>query len=327
VNLSMNCEDYQNNNERNYQTLPNTVRSLPNMVRSSEPRKRSSRLSYQGTYETGYIFDNDFWIKFEEYLVKNYRKSSVRCRLLYAKKYLTVLTEENAQSILVLPINKKLQVMKSLAILSKFLGCYDRWKQIKERYQLKWTDNSSLQVFQNITNEESNYTSMLKWLKDICSQIPSSYSNHLIYCTLTGLRAEESCQSISILKNDYENYVNNKKMTIEHFRYPEIFLRKTKQAYISIINDNIIKIAKEAGNHNYNSLRCYFKRKGISMNMNFCRKIFATHLRNKEIHSEVIDLLQGRIPKSIFLRNYFKPDINNEVIRECLDSLYLNIIK
>ena len=302
------------------------VRSLPNMVRSSEPRKRSTRLSYQGTRETICSFDNEFWNNFEEYLVKSYRKSSVRCRLLYAKKYFTVIKEENAQALLVLPYTKRLQVMKSLAILSKFLGCYDRWKQIKERYQLKWSTDSSFQVFQNITNQESNFSSMLKWLKEACSQIPDSYSNNLIYCTLTGLRAEESCQSISLIKSDLTNYINTKNATIEHFRYPTIFLRKTKQAYISVINETILEIAKKSGNYNYNTLRCYLKRKGISMNMNYCRKIFATHLRNNKVQSEVIDLLQGRIPKSIFLRNYFKPDMNNEGIGECIELLYHKII-
>ena len=78
--------------------------------------------------------------------------------------------------------------MKSLASLSKFMGCYDKWKEIKEKYQLKWSDgNNSLEVFQTIVNNETNYESMVKWVKDTCSQIPRYYANILIYCTLTGL--------------------------------------------------------------------------------------------------------------------------------------------
>jgi len=125
----------------------------------------------------------EFWNNFEEYLVKSYRKSSVRFRLLYAKQYQHVILEGNAQSLLVLPYNKRLQVMKSLAILSKYLGCYDSWKAIKERYQLKWSNDDSLHVFQNLTNQENSYSSMLKWLKNTCSQIPKSHYNILIYCT------------------------------------------------------------------------------------------------------------------------------------------------
>jgi hypothetical protein len=53
--------------------------------------------------------------------------------------------------------------MKSLASLSKFMGCYDKWKAIKDKYQLKWSNgDSSLEIFQNIVNNENNYDSMLK---------------------------------------------------------------------------------------------------------------------------------------------------------------------
>jgi intergrase/recombinase len=45
------------------------------------------------------------------------------------------------------------------------------------------------------------------------------------------------------------------------------------------------------------------------MNMAYCRKIFATYLRNQGIEPETIDLLQGRIPKSVFDRHYFRPDL------------------
>jgi hypothetical protein len=140
--------------------------------------------SYQDTIEN---IANKFWIDFEEYLNKSYRKSSVRCRLLYAKEYYHVITEENARDLLSLPYNKKLQIMKSLAILSKYLGCYDRWKSIKEKYRLKWSADNSIQVFQNLTNEGNNYSSMIKWIKDTCKQLPKHYANILIYCTLTGL--------------------------------------------------------------------------------------------------------------------------------------------
>ena len=42
--------------------------------------------------------------------------------------------------------------MKALAALSKYLGCYDLWKDIIERYQLKWSNEDAVQVFQNMTD-------------------------------------------------------------------------------------------------------------------------------------------------------------------------------
>ncbi len=199
--------------------------------------------------------------------------------------------------------------MKSLAILSKYLGCYDRWKIIKERYQLKWSNEDSIQVFQNLTNQENNYSSMIKWVKDVCKQLPAHYANILIYCTLTGLRPNEAFSSIDLIKSDLDNYLDKEKMILEHVKYPKIFFRKTKKAYISIVNDSIIQIANDTNQSSYNSLRCYFKRRRIPFNLNYCRKIFVTYLGTNGVEQEIIDLLQGRLPKSVFLRYYYRPDI------------------
>lgn len=69
--------------------------------------------------------NQEFWIRFKEYLKTTHRENSVNCRLSYAKKYCHVLVEDSAQDILSLSEQKRLQVMKSLASLSKFMGCYD----------------------------------------------------------------------------------------------------------------------------------------------------------------------------------------------------------
>ena len=63
------------------------------------------------------------------------------------------------------------------------------------------------------------------------------------------------------------------------------------------------------------------------MNMNYCRKRFANVMRNNGIEQEVIDLLQGRIPKSVFVRHYYKPDLARfEKVRSLLDNLYNQLI-
>jgi intergrase/recombinase len=59
--------------------------------------------------------------------------------------------------------------------------------------------------------------------------------------------------------------------------------------------------------------------------MAYCRKIFATHLRNNEIQPEIIDLLQGRVPKSVFLRHYFRPELGHDNIRKSIETLYREI--
>jgi hypothetical protein len=42
--------------------------------------------------------------------------------------------------------------MKSLSVLYKFMGCYDNWKNIKDSYQLKWSNDDSVDTFKEIIN-------------------------------------------------------------------------------------------------------------------------------------------------------------------------------
>ena len=176
-------------------TLPNTVRSLPYTVRL--PRQRSTKLSYQVT-DNMFAINNDeeFWVKFQEYLLKIYNKHTAKVRLLYSKKYYHILTEGNAQELLTLSNDKRIHAMKSLAALSKYLGCYDLWKDIIERYQLKWSNEDAIQVFQKITNVDQDFSSMIKWIKDAYSKLPKSYGNILLFNALTGLTSEEAIQRI-----------------------------------------------------------------------------------------------------------------------------------
>ena len=321
--IKIKCIENQQND-----ILPKTVRTLPNMVSFSLPMNRSTRLSYLNSNQI-YNLDNDFWIRFEVYLNNIYRKSSVKSRFLYAKKYYQVILEGNAQSLIVLPNDKRLQVMKSLSVLSKFIGCYDRWKEIKERYQLKWSNENSVDTFKKIINEDNSFNNLLEWLRNTTSQIPETHRNILFYCTLTGLRPDEACQSIKLVKENINNYVDKDKFILKHFEFPDIFIRRTKQAYVSIANDLIIEVANKSGNYSYNSLRCHLRRKKIQMNMNYCRKIFATFMRNNGVQSEIVDLLQGRIPKSVFVRHYYllTKDYNKDIISPLLFKLYDTVTK
>jgi hypothetical protein len=97
----------------------------------------------------------------------------------------------------------------------------------------------------------------------------------------------------------------------------------TKKAYISFISPEILDIAKD--DHHYSATSrqdhqhdhpyklqpnqaCSLEERGIKLDMRFCRKTFASHLRQYGgIESEIVDLLQDRVPRTIFARHYFTP--------------------
>ena len=201
-----------------------------------------------------------------------------------------------------------------------------KWKDIKNRYQLRWTNPNGLEVFNAIMiDSRENYSSMVSWLKDVCSKLPQSYSNILLYNAITGLRPDEACKSISLIHKEEHNYIKKDVMTLEHFKYPEIFIKRTKRAYISVVTDSILKLAKQSSVCGYNALRLAIKGRALDMNMSYCRKIFADSLRMNGIEQEIIDLLQGRTPKSVFVRHYFRPDCQYDKIRESINSLHRSL--
>jgi intergrase/recombinase len=260
--------------------------------------------------------------------LKERRKKTSGQLINFARKYGRILETQNASELLTLSPKNRQHAMRALSNLSKYYGCYDTWKAIKQRYDLKWTVGSDIDIFMSMMdNNGSNYSAMLEWLKDTVSKIPQEYGNILLYSTLVGLRPDEACQSINLIQTALDNYLKKDWMTLEHYKYPDIFIRRTKKAYISVISQNIIELAKSCKNCGYNALRLYVTKRDMEMKMKYCRSIFATYLRRKGVESEFIDLLQGRIPKSVFARHYFRPDFegNCKKIRKLLTSLQHDI--
>ncbi len=56
--------------------------------------------------------------------------------------------------------------------------------------------------------------------------------------------------------------------------------------------------------------------------MRYCRKIFASYLRQGGIESEIVDLLQERFPKSVFALHYLTTSLDyRDKIITILDNL------
>ena len=273
-------------------------------------------LSYQD-------FNHNFWNAYKNYLEKSYRHETMKAKFSYARQYYKVLADQNASPLLRLQPTKRIHVMKAMSTLSKFLGCYNIWQDIRNRHNLKWTNTYEQDSFTSL-NLNLNLNTILEWLKTTLQKIPTQYGNILMFDALTGLRPNESTQSLRLLKSDPTNYFNPNNQTLEHFKHPKIFFRKTKKAYITIVNDRILDIANQCGDYSYVAIRLYLKRRNIDMHMAYCHKIFATYLHNDGIESEIIDILQGRTPKSIFAKHYFKPDYLDykEKVLDGLNELY-----
>ena len=58
--------------------------------------------------------------------------------------------------------------MESLTVFSKYIGCYDRWQEIRKRYSLHWSNgNESLQALQKFFNPEMSLDQMIAKIKEV----------------------------------------------------------------------------------------------------------------------------------------------------------------
>jgi intergrase/recombinase len=141
------------------------------------------------------------------------------------------------------------------------------------------------------------------------------------FACLVGLRPAEVVESVRLLNNNNNNllpatdyyYYNAKRQALEHFRFPSVFLRQTKNAYISFVTPEMMMLAiitvQQSDNEaipSYNAIRLTCRRKGIYMDMRLCRKVFASWLHRCGISDIMIDLLQGRTGKSVLVNHYIK---------------------
>jgi hypothetical protein len=237
--------------------------------------------------------------------------------MCYAKRYAFVLTSADmmpANLLLQLPPQTRLNVMKSLTALSRYLGCYENWQQTRKQYNLKWsTGNESLQALERFFNPEMSLDHMIDRVKQMMHVLPLDMSNIVRHAVLTGLRPSEAVESVKLLNSQNNNdyyYYDPEQQTLRHYLFPDTFMRATKKAYLSYITPKNLQPIADLGDKTptWNAIRLTCRRRNIDMEMRLCRKIFASWLRKSGIQSELVDLLQGRVPPSVLARHYLVPD-------------------
>jgi hypothetical protein len=192
--------------------------------------------------------------------------------LKYGKRYCYILEQMDIKDLLVLPPAKQRHIMKALANLAKYNGVYEQWNKLRRQHQLKWSSTNTLDAFERIMNKGTTYDKMMEYVKHILAVLPRSHANVIIFGTLTGLRPIEACKSVQIIQTNLPNYLNSELFILEHFKWKDIFIRRTKKAFISVMTDRLLEIAKSADYQSYTSIYVYLRKRGLPMRMNYCRK-------------------------------------------------------
>ncbi len=229
---------------------------------------------------------------------------------------------ENPQGISAIPASVRGNVLKAMVNLAKYLGKYEEYKTKLSNCGIKWINNDdAFNSFLRIIN--NNHSNLGEWYKTVQNSLRSNEKLWLRFNLLTGLRKQESINAFNLIinlshQNKLSEYYNAELGILEHFRYGDLFLRQTKKVYISIVTKDLINEICNSQPVTYSAVRKRLTRNKQNLRFKEQRSYFATYLRKHGILAEYIDLLQGRIPKSVFARHYLKIESIKELVKQVL---------
>jgi hypothetical protein len=150
-----------------------------------------------------------------------------------------------------------------------------------------------------------NWTEFKDWLKQ-------KYSKQYVATTYSYAKRFYHFNKIIELckQNRLEEYYDFNLNCLMHFRYSKEFIRVKKNAFISFIPKQLILEIARSKTVSYNAIRKKLERKGIKTRINELRDFYGTFMLHHGLLEQEVNLLQGRIPPSIFVKHYWSPKLS-----------------
>ena len=136
-----------------------------------------------------------------------------------------------------------------------------------------------------------------------------------IFCLYSGLRKSEAILSFNRIielnnKGLLNEYYDSNLNCLLHFKYPKDFIRKTKNCFTSFIPEELLKQIRNSKPVSDDAISRRLYRNNAKCRINELRDYFGTYLLQHGISEAEINLLQGRIPPSIFIKHYWSPKLS-----------------
>ena len=279
----------------------NITRTIDNS-RNSLTKKRLKKASIMPS--------ND--LAFREWVYKKYAKSHAPVVYNYARKYSHLL--DNPRDIELIKDSIKNNVIKSLISLSKYIGQYETFKAKLKSYGITMNKQNSVDSFLRILKASESNSNVLEWVTEANEVLRPNEKTLLKLAKFSGLRKEEAIQAFNLIvqlskDNKLPEYYDKNLNCLCHFKYPKIFLRNTKNVFISFVPQELINEITESESLTYTMIIKRLRRKHMKVRINELRDFFGTYLLHHGMLEQEVNLLQGRIPVSVFVRHYWSPKL------------------
>lgn len=218
--------------------------------------------------------------------------------------------------------------LKALILISKYNGTYMQFRNKVAQHGIKWYRTDALSAFLRILNANNKDT--LQWLNQSMPYLRDNEQLFSRFLKLSGLRVSEGIASLNLCiklanQGKISEYYDSNLNVLCHFKYPKLFIRRSKACYITFIQPQLLREICNSQPVTYGSIRKRLEHNNIKMRFNELRDIFGTTLVNNGVLEIEQNLVCGRIPISIFIRHYWSPrlkELGNRIFKalETIDA-------
>jgi intergrase/recombinase len=229
--------------------------------------------------------------------------------VIYAKRYLSYLQKGDLSEIGLMSHGKRRMIMTALSNLSKFLGRYEDWKRLVHAFQLKWSDRSKDEIIIERLIKVKDVDDVFNWIRQVKAVRPD-FSDLLDLMMYSGMRLLEAVNSYNLIiqlhkEGRLSEYYNEETEALEHYKFKDLFLRKSKKSFVSFVPKSLVlKIAENGKMLNKHGVCTGIQRYGLPLRFGDIREVHNT-IMSKYLSESEVNFLAGRIGSSVFMSNYF----------------------
>jgi hypothetical protein len=265
----------------------------------------------------GYVLN---FYEFSRWVKSKYSVSYRNTILCYTRKYYRLVVAENLRDLDLLPSTIKNNVIKSLIVLSKYLGNYKDFSSRLKSFDIKTSRPDSLNAFLRILGASDS--DVLSWYNSTMPLLNKNEQLLAKFLLHSGLRMDEAINSFNLIiqlgaEDKLSQYFDKSLSCLCHFKYPKLFIRRTKNCFITFISKEFLEEIAASQTVTYSSIRKRLERRKVKLRFNEFRDYFGTYLLQHGILEAEQNLCCGRIPVSIFIRHYWSPrlkELSNKII-------------
>ena len=195
---------------------------------------------------------------------------------------------------------------------------------------MTWSDgNSSVRVLFLLLDGKETVNEAEEYLKQIEIKADDEVKTVCRFMFKSGLRPSEVLECFNLVKKGElkRGYLNEELKVLQHWKYADIFLRGGKKAFLTVLSERMLEDLREwegaSCSWYYEKLKRRMHREGLEVKLYLFRKAWATRMRLFGLEPEFVDLFQGRVSGSVFVRSYFRPELRTviEKVRKAVEEL------